>query len=289
MGDHTKAEEFLTQWNLFVSVNLNNTAMQNPYQRCLLFLTYLQGPHVNEWVQSQHRWLVNEVTANGVALTNVWLWTTMEHMFRRNFADTLEKECAQAALKQGFQMKGEDMDDYVAKFERLARHAGYNLDDIQTLDLFTAGLPNALYQKVYELDNPQNYAQWKHHALEQQCQWLRVKTRLNKFRPTTQPCTNWGPRPPTSTGRFQSRDPNMMDTSPGQVCARMNTTNTNPPMRGLPAPRGQGQSNGFDIREVTCYGCRQKGHMIRDCPQHTWNQMSTRGGNTFRGHFNNQQ
>ena len=82
-------------------------------------------------------------------------------------------------------MKGEDMDDYVAKFERLAQHAGYNLDNIQTLDLFTAGLPNALYQKVYELDNPQNYAQWKHHALECQCQWLHVKTHLNKFRPTT--------------------------------------------------------------------------------------------------------
>ena len=63
-------------------------------------------------------------------------------------------------------MKGEDMDNYVAKFEHLARHAGYNLDDIQTLDLFTAGFPNTLYQEVYELNNPQNYAQWKHHALE---------------------------------------------------------------------------------------------------------------------------
>ena len=27
--------------------------------------------------------------------------------------------------------------------------------------------------------------------------------------------------------------------------------------------------------------------MIRDCPQHTWNQASTRGNNTFRGRFNN--
>ena len=120
MGDCTKAEEFLTQWNLFVGINLHNMAMQNPYQCCLLFLTYLQGPHVNEWVQSQHHWLVNEVTANGVALTNIWLWTTMEHAFQQNFADTLEKEHAQAALKQGFQMKGEDVDDYVAKFECLA-------------------------------------------------------------------------------------------------------------------------------------------------------------------------
>ena len=58
--------------------------------------------------------------ANGVALTNVWLWTTMEHAFCQNLVDTLEQECTQATLKQGFQMKGEDMDDYVAKFEHLA-------------------------------------------------------------------------------------------------------------------------------------------------------------------------
>ena len=97
---------------------------------------------------------------------NVWLWTTMECAFHRNFADTLEQECAQAILKQGLWMKGEDMDNYVAKFECLAQHAGYDLNNIQTLDLFTAGLPNALYQKVYKLNNPQTYAQWKHHALE---------------------------------------------------------------------------------------------------------------------------
>ena len=98
------------------------------------------------------------------------------------------------------------MDDYVAKFEHLSRHAGYNFDDIQTLNLFTAGPPNALYQKVYELDNPQTYAQWKHHALEFQHQWLHVKTHLNKFRPTTQPQTNWGPCCYVMAGMFTQHE-----------------------------------------------------------------------------------
>ena len=73
----------------------------------------------------------------------------MKCAFCHNFADTLEQEHAQAILKQGLHMKGEDMDDYVAKFECLACQAGYHLNDIQMLDLFTSGLPNALYQKVY--------------------------------------------------------------------------------------------------------------------------------------------
>ena len=29
--------------------------------------------------------------------------------------------------------------------------------------------------------------------------------------------------------------------------------------------------------------------MIHNCPQHTWNQSSTQGGNTFWGRFNSQQ
>jgi hypothetical protein len=59
-GDRTKADEFFTQWNLFVGVNYSNSAMTNAFSRSMLFLTYMQGPHVNEWVLQQHRWLVNE-------------------------------------------------------------------------------------------------------------------------------------------------------------------------------------------------------------------------------------
>ena len=65
-GDRTKADEFFTQWNLFVGVNFNNPSMTNAFSRAMLSLTYLQGPHINKWVLSQHRWLINEVTNNGV-------------------------------------------------------------------------------------------------------------------------------------------------------------------------------------------------------------------------------
>jgi hypothetical protein len=53
-GDRTKADEFFTQWNLFVGVNYSNLAMTNAFSRSMLFLTYMQGPHVNEWVLQQH-------------------------------------------------------------------------------------------------------------------------------------------------------------------------------------------------------------------------------------------
>jgi hypothetical protein len=56
-GDRDKAEEFITQWQLYEGVNITNDLMRNAYQRAMLFLTYIQGPLVNEWVKGVNAWL----------------------------------------------------------------------------------------------------------------------------------------------------------------------------------------------------------------------------------------
>ena len=38
-----KVESFLTQWELYCGVNANNAAIQNQYQKTMLFLTYIKG------------------------------------------------------------------------------------------------------------------------------------------------------------------------------------------------------------------------------------------------------
>ena len=142
-------------------------------------------------------------------------------LFRRNFTDTLEQEHAQAILKRGIKMQGENMDDYIARFEHLAHQARYHLDNPQTLDLFTQGLPDVLYMKIYELDDPQDYEQWKQCALDRQQQFIHVKAHLNHYKPNPVPrmSSNWGPRPNLGQPHFNMRDPNTMDTSPGRVHA----------------------------------------------------------------------
>ena len=49
-GERDEAEHFLTQWRLFAGINLYNEAIQDYYQRSMLFLTYIQGKAVSEWV-----------------------------------------------------------------------------------------------------------------------------------------------------------------------------------------------------------------------------------------------
>jgi hypothetical protein len=56
-GDRTKSEEFIMQWEMYEGVNISNNLMHIAYQRSLLFMTYIQGPLVNEWVKSMNAWL----------------------------------------------------------------------------------------------------------------------------------------------------------------------------------------------------------------------------------------
>src|SRR6266702_4760106 len=79
-------------------------------------------------------------------------------------------------------------------------------------------------------------------------------------------------------------DPNTMDTSAGRTRGRVaGSEEMNPAImprggyvpRGGYMQRGQGGTRTRDLRKVECYTCHQKGHMSRNCPQHTWNKPNT--------------
>ena len=106
----------------------------------MLFLTYIQGNIINKWIVAMSRWL-NRQIAGGIHDDSEELWRAVDDAFRCRFANTLERETAQAELKKGIKMKDGDIDTYVTTFEQLARKAGYPLDSDLTLDFFTNGLP----------------------------------------------------------------------------------------------------------------------------------------------------
>ena len=65
-GIRAKAEHFLTQWKLYVSVNISNLTIANYYQRSMLFLTYIQGAGELKWVSTMSKWLQMQVTQLGI-------------------------------------------------------------------------------------------------------------------------------------------------------------------------------------------------------------------------------
>ncbi len=274
-GDRKKTTLFINEWELYWAVNNDNALMINPYRRAMFFLTYIKGSRVNEWVMAVNRWLARQIQG-GINTADEQLWNEVAASFTRRFADSLAKENAQSILRAGVKMKGEDIDAYVVEIEELIRLAEYRFDVPQTIETFMDGLPTGLYQKVLELDRPTTYKQWKQAAINRQQDYIHMKARLKVHHGGMS-----NSRPRGWMPRQMMPDPNAMDTSAGRTWGRVTGSDEmNPatmPRRGY-VPRGgfmQGNQRGGrqqDLREVECYTCHKKGHLSRNCPQHTWNR-----------------
>ncbi len=249
--------------------------MINPYRQAMFFLTYVKGARVNEWVMAVNRWIARQIQG-GIVTTDERLWNEVATSFTRRFANSLAKENTQAILRAGVKMKGEDIDTYVVEIEELIRLAEYRFDVPQTIETFTDGLPTGLYQKILELDRPATYNQWKQAAINRQQDYVHMKAQLKAHRGgivSSRP-RGWMPQ-------RMLTDPNAMDTSAGRTRGRIagsEEMNLATMPRGGYIPhggymqRGRGGGRTRDLREVECYTCHKKGHLSRNCPQHTWNR-----------------
>ena len=170
-------------------------------------------------------------------------------------------------------MKEGKIDEYIAGFERLAHHAGIDLDDPSNMCTFVQGLPGPLVEMVLRLDDPQNYVQWREAAQRHQRIWLKIQTHKGSYGSTQPPNRGlpshgggqgnnpfgnfyWCRPTQGSQGncsqparqRLPPRDPNAMDTS-----AAMRKANTN---KDKEEYRKTGR----------CFECGKQGHLARICP-----------------------
>jgi hypothetical protein len=281
-GERSRAEEFITQWQLYEGVNITNDLMRNAYQRAMLFLTYIQGPVVNEWVKGVNAWLRGQIIHQRWAPTDERLWIEVFDSFNRQFANIMEQEDAQAALAKGLQLEKGDLDKLVTEFEQLVRHAGYDINQDLVLRIFTSALPNTMYEYILRtLPQPATYEQWRTAAIDQQRVYVHMKNRADRFKTKRMPpITTW--RPFNNQWKNPQRDPNAMDTSPGRTRARVAEAEDFLPggnryeqrvggSREGGYPRGPVQKDG-QRKVLTCFFCGKPGHFARDCRQKRNNQ-----------------
>jgi hypothetical protein len=285
-GERSRAEEFITQWQLYEGVNITNDLMRNAYQRAMLFLTYIQGPIVNEWVKGVNAWLRGQIINQRWAPHDERLWTEVFDSFNRQFANVMEQEDAQAALAKGLQLDKGDLDKLITEFEQLVRHAGYDVNQDLVLRIFTSALPNTMYEYILRtLPQPATYEQWRAAAIDQQRVYVHMRNRADRFKTKKPAPTNtW--RPFNSQWRNPPRDKNAMDTSPGRTRARVAEAEDFLPggnryeqrvggSREGGYPRGPVQRDG-QRKVLTCFFCGKPGHFARDCRQ----KQNNRGANS---------
>jgi hypothetical protein len=281
-GERNRAEEFITQWQLYEGVNITNDLMRNAYQRAMLFLTYIQGPIVNEWVKGVNAWLRGQIINQRWAPTDERLWAEVFDSFNRQFANVMEQEDAQAALAKGLQLEKGDLDKLITEFEQLVRHAGYDINQDLVLRIFTSALPNTMYEYILRtLRQPATYEQWRSAAIDQQKVYVHMRNRADRFKTKKlPPITTW--RPFGNQWKNPQQNPNAMDTSPGRTRARVAEADDFLPggnryeqrvggSREGGYPRGPIQKDG-QRKVLTCFFCGKPGHFARDCRQKRNNQ-----------------
>src|SRR6267378_5231865 len=157
-GDHSKANTFRNQFNLYRITNIDAEQMTNPMKRTALFLRFLKGPNVKDWVRKWTNWIVEQYNL-GHPSTDEYYWNQVALGFENAFQDTGARERAEDKLRHLNWMPNE-VDTFIAQFESLAEEAG-NLPNAQpTLTLFALKLPGSMVNHIYKVVQPQTFQDW---------------------------------------------------------------------------------------------------------------------------------
>ena len=239
--------------------------MTKAYGRVLTALTYIQGPMVNDWVNTQETNLVtctDTTQPNHVCEDNEILWTEFEMVFQDAWMDMSKKQNTYDQLMK-LTMAGWDIDTYITTFKRLTLAAGWALDAEGTIVRFREGLSKGIHSKALDRDKiPRTMDEWKAAACTEVA---RAKEKYNAGLTNTQCCNQQGHHYNTTN---QHRPPTQNNSNPNIVPMDVDaTTMTN--FKKLTA-----EEHVQLAKEGRCFRCRLQGHMAQNCPKNIGNSQT---------------
>jgi len=147
----------------------------------IYFLSLLEGPKCEGWVNAADRWLCHVVEDPSMIPHRSNTWKELEKHFKEAFSDYTERERAQDELKK-LKMKNDNLDEYLAAFETQALHANIDMNDHTNLRTFALGLPQSLADACIKMENPKTYEQWRATVQRQQKIYLKTKSLHSEYR-----------------------------------------------------------------------------------------------------------
>jgi hypothetical protein len=157
-GDKNQSEEFQLEWDIYIALNHSVEIVQVAFTRAVMFLSYIKGLNIHEWVQSRVRWLTEQLT-RGMLQSNEYLYRETHTAFQNAFTDTMTMQKAKNEI-QNLKMKDGDVDGYTARFEQLCRLGNYDVNDEAVIDMYRRGLYPKLQVNVIQNERPFTYQEW---------------------------------------------------------------------------------------------------------------------------------
>jgi hypothetical protein len=157
-GDRAMVDQFMNQFNLYCITTLDAEQMINPMKRTALFLGFIKGPNVKDWVKRWTNWTIDQFTT-GRATNDKYYWNEVFRGFKNAFKDTSAREHVEMRLNHLLMVQHE-VDIFLAQFESLAHKAQYPLDAAPTLSLLASKLPFHMMNHIYKVNRPQTFTDW---------------------------------------------------------------------------------------------------------------------------------
>jgi len=91
-GDRSISKAFLHRFKMWANLNAEQGVFKDQFRKCTLFLTYIIGPNVDDWVFTH----TDEANQNR---TDPQLWRALRTAFEEAFTDTGEKVISLSKLE----------------------------------------------------------------------------------------------------------------------------------------------------------------------------------------------
>jgi len=273
-GDHFQTTRFLATFNRFMLMNYRADIAKDPIMHSIYFLSLLEGPKCEGWVDAANRWLRHVIEDPSMIPRRSNAWKELEKRFKEAFSNYAEHERAQDKLKK-LKMRNDNLDEYLATFETQALRADIDMNDHTNLRTFALRLPRSLADACIKMENPKTYEQWRATVQHQQKIYLKTKSLHSEYRTFNNHTQGQGQRQTSGwvwrcPGGNNPRSNNQNWCGPGN-CA--------PPQPRLPPQDDNAMDTSAVIQKATnnkehkeyrktgqCFECRKQGHLVRNCP-----------------------
>ena len=246
-GERTKSKSFLSDLNIYFTLNRNKPDVKNCYSRTLIALSFIKGPTVINWVETQFAKIKDQLRhLCGNDEYDELLWDQFEERFKKAFISSTVKEDAFVKM-ESLKMKADRLDEYIAEHTTLVAELEWDHDEEISCQTFRKGLPPPLAKRVIEMEGmPVSLTMWikqtqKHHARWAMSKALGYQGRKENL---SSKLSRWTPRE-NNREKKKERDPDAMD---------VDFTQMHPDKKEQLMKAGK------------CFRCEKQGHLSRECP-----------------------